>query len=247
MNISITENAVFAALRTYLITVYAAEISSGYIDGETLTVTSHATGSWAVGKKVYGNGILNGTVITEMAQGTTGGVGEYTVSLDQEVGTALAPILLYCGPEIVRGLDNRVPMPADDFIVMTAINSPALGRPVTGYYDPAGHPELSTINAMQPTNKVVQIDFYGEQAGDRAATLSAILAQEWSCMLFPQGIKPLQAKDPKRIDFSGEDNQNIIRWEIDIEIQYNPIFSTSQQFADEASVAEIINVNTFEL
>jgi hypothetical protein len=57
----------------------------------------------------------------------------------------------------------------------------------------------------------------------------------------------LQAKEPRRIDFSGEDQQNIIRWSIDIEIQYNPTISASQQFADEASVAELINVNTITL
>jgi len=247
MNISITENEVFDALRSYLITVFATEQSTGYIDDAVLTINAHTAGAWVVGKKVYGNGILDGTEITEIAPGTTGGVGEYVVSIDQVVGSSLVPALIYCGPEIVRGLDNRVPMPADDFITMTAINSPALGRPVTGYYDPAGHPELSTISATQPTNKTVQIDFFGEVAGDRAAILSAIFAQEWSCMQFPENIKPLQAKEPRRIDFSGEDLQNIIRWSIDIEIQYNPTISALQQFADEASVAEIINVNTIEL
>lgn len=58
----------------------------GSIAGATLTVTAVAMGELAVGRTMFGTGIVVGTRITALAGGT-GGVGAYTVSPSQIAGS----------------------------------------------------------------------------------------------------------------------------------------------------------------
>lgn len=59
---------------------------SGSISGTTLSVVSMTNGAYAVGQQIDGNGVTAGTYITELGTGT-GGVGTYTVSKAQTVGS----------------------------------------------------------------------------------------------------------------------------------------------------------------
>jgi hypothetical protein len=158
-----------------------------------------------------------------------------TVTIDtteEQVFTALRSYLLVLFPsvEIVQGLDNRVPMPACDFITMTAVTANGLSRPRLGFIDTE---LLHQMTAMSPTKKTIQVDFYGETGNDRVVTLKALFNNEWSYNQFSANIKPLSTGEARRIDFSGEDQQNIIRWSIDLDLQYNPIVTVPMQFADE--------------
>lgn len=60
--------------------------ATGSIAGTTLTVTAVTNGVLAVGQRISGNGIASNTYITALGTGT-GGVGTYTVSLAQTVGS----------------------------------------------------------------------------------------------------------------------------------------------------------------
>ena len=64
---------------------YGASLT-GSITGTTLTVTSVRLGALAVGQTLSGHGITPGTTITALGTGT-GGVGTYTVSVSQTVGS----------------------------------------------------------------------------------------------------------------------------------------------------------------
>jgi hypothetical protein len=61
----------------------------------TLTVTAVASGTLAINQQVVGTGLPDGTYITAMATGTTGGTGTYTVSttatVASEAMTAVVP------------------------------------------------------------------------------------------------------------------------------------------------------------
>jgi hypothetical protein len=61
---------------------YTNAIFTGSISGNTLTVSAMTVGSLAVGQVVSGSGVVFGTTITALGTGT-GGVGTYTVSLNQ--------------------------------------------------------------------------------------------------------------------------------------------------------------------
>ena len=72
---------------------------TGSISGTTLTVTSVASGTVAVGMNIFGTGIANDTLIT--AQGTgTGGEGTYTVSVSQTVASTAITGQIGFSPEL---------------------------------------------------------------------------------------------------------------------------------------------------
>jgi hypothetical protein len=56
---------------------------TGSITGYTLTVTAVGSGALVVGGVLSGTGVTTGTAITAQLTGTTGGIGTYTVSLNQ--------------------------------------------------------------------------------------------------------------------------------------------------------------------
>lgn len=68
---------------------------TGSISGTTLTVTSATQGSVIIGKPITNLSIADGTVITAFiaGTGTSGGVGQYTVSVSQTVSSGT----IYCG------------------------------------------------------------------------------------------------------------------------------------------------------
>ena len=64
----------------------ALAVFNGSISGTTLTVNSAGRGTLAVGNAINGTGVTPGTTITTLGSGT-GGVGTYTVSVSQTVGS----------------------------------------------------------------------------------------------------------------------------------------------------------------
>jgi len=63
----------------------------GYIAGTTLTITAVTSGAVVLGQVISGGGIAVGTTITAFGSGA-GGVGTYTVSISQTVGSSGSPI-----------------------------------------------------------------------------------------------------------------------------------------------------------
>ena len=76
------------------VNVVASSSFTGYISGTTFTVTSVTVGVIAVGQTIIGGpgvSVVAGTTITAYGTGT-GGVGTYTVSISQTVGTVGTPV-----------------------------------------------------------------------------------------------------------------------------------------------------------
>lgn len=70
---------------------------AGYISGTTLTVTAVTTGQISLGDLItqtlsIGTKVTQGTVISAQLTGTPRGVGTYTVSISQTVGSSASPI-----------------------------------------------------------------------------------------------------------------------------------------------------------
>lgn len=79
--------AAFDAVTASTTTIAAGTATSvtGSIAGYTLTVSVVSTGALVVGGVLSGTGITAGTAITGQLTGTTGGVGTYSVSINQTV------------------------------------------------------------------------------------------------------------------------------------------------------------------
>jgi hypothetical protein len=81
---------------------------TGYISGVTLTVTAVSSGYIATGVKILGTNIATGTYVTAYNTGT-GGVGTYTVSISQTVGSSGSPIsITQNGVNIILPPANQV-------------------------------------------------------------------------------------------------------------------------------------------
>lgn len=88
----------FDRLRTNIDTAGDVKFT-GSIAGATMTVTAIAFGEIEVGATVFGTGVTDGTVVTALGTGT-GGVGTYTVSPAQTVGSR---ILSAGGTDVEQG------------------------------------------------------------------------------------------------------------------------------------------------
>jgi hypothetical protein len=129
MQISPTQDQVFAALEAFLMAVLpglageAPAVFTGTIAGTTLTVTALPTvqpagiqGTINLNAPLLGKGVAAGTLILEQLTGSpTGGVGTYEVSISQTVSDS---ITMATGVTVVEGQQNRVPEPANPYFVV---------------------------------------------------------------------------------------------------------------------------------
>jgi hypothetical protein len=139
--------------------------------------------------------------------------------------TTIAP----AGTEIVRGQQNRVPMPASDsFIVMTEAQRQQNAQ-TTHDYDP----EAGSNDIGRSTTFRIQVDVYGAAAGDTAQAIVTLLRDAYGFdFLKPHGVAPLYCEDPTQMPLIAGEQQYIQRWTIRVLLHANVAISTSQDFAD---------------
>jgi hypothetical protein len=158
-----------------------------------------------------------------------------------DVFTALRTFILsLISCEVVRGLDNGVPMPLGGFIALTPLYQNRLSTNVDGYADPT--PTTGSKTAQQATQSTIQIDCYGPDSGDWAVMLSTMLRDEYACLSMAPNVQPLHADDPKMLPIVDGEQQYEQRWAVTAVLQYNPIVSTPAQFFDAVSV-DLVDVD----
>jgi hypothetical protein len=151
-----------------------------------------------------------------------------SITVDQVID-ALADFLAPFVPaaQIVRAQVNRVPMPSNPGIVLTELNQVDLSVPDTEY-----QPDDSTATIKGPTRIDVQIDFYGEQASEFCKTVKTAFRSHWGFSHFPANIKPLYTSDGIQAPLVTGEQQYESRWTLTASLQYNPIVTVPQDFAD---------------
>lgn len=145
------------------------------------------------------------------------------------------------GTEVVQGMDNRVPQPSGEHVVMTAIFQNRLATNVDTY-DDSGLPADSTKIYTQSTRLDVQLDCYGANSAALAVMFSTLLRDETGCEGLAPDAQPLYTDDPRMVPLVTGEEQYLQRWTITAVLQWNPTTSTPQQFADTLT-ASIINVD----
>ena len=157
-----------------------------------------------------------------------------SITVDQVID-ALADFLAPFVPaaQIVRAQVNRVPMPSNPGIVLTELNQVDLSVPDTEYQPPVDPiPAIGTATIKGPTRIDVQIDFYGEQAGEFCKTVKTAFRSHWGFSHFPANIKPLYTSDGIQTPLTTGEQQYESRWTLTASLQYNPIVTVPQDFAD---------------
>ena len=140
------------------------------------------------------------------------------------------------GAQIVRGQVNRVALPSNPCAVLTEILQVDLSVPHTDYQPPVDPiPAVGTATIYGPSRIDVQIDFYGAQAGEFCKTVKTAFRSHWGFEHFPAGIKPLYTSDGMQSPLLTGEQQYESRWTLTASMQYNPIVTVPQEFAEEAT------------
>jgi len=151
-----------------------------------------------------------------------------SITVDQVID-ALADFLAPFVPaaQIVRAQVNRVAMPPNPCVILTEMLQVDLSVPDTEY-----QPDDSTATIKGPTRIDVQIDFYGEQASEFCKTVKTAFRSHWGFSHFPANIKPLYTSDGIQAPLVTGEQQYESRWTLTASLQYNPIVTVPQDFAD---------------
>ena len=151
-----------------------------------------------------------------------------SITVDQVID-ALADFLapFVPGAQDVRAQVNRVAMPSNPGVVLTEMLQVDLSVPATEY-----QPDDGTATVAGPTRIDVQIDFYGAQAGEFCKTVKTAFRSHWGFAHFPANIKPLYTSDGIQSPLTTGEQQYESRWTLTASLQYYPIVTVPQDFAD---------------
>ncbi len=145
------------------------------------------------------------------------------------------------GTPIVRGYVNGVPQPVGDHIVITGLFERRLRTNVNSYDDDGSSGGTKSIE--QGTEIHVQFDFYGTQAPQWAARVSTLFRDESAVTALSPEVSPLYIDDARNIPLVTAEERYLQRFASTAILQYNPLTTIPQQFADAASVG-LVDVDT---
>lgn len=162
-----------------------------------------------------------------------------------DVFTAVRAFILTivpAGTKVIRGPVNRAAQPAADHVVITPTYRKQLRTNIATDVDPFPDPGDGTTALEQGVQVNIQTDFYGGVSGDWAAMFSTVWRSEEGVTALAPACAPLYADEGRMVPLVTGEEQYLERWMVPAVLQYNPVTTVLQQFADAAS-ANIINVD----
>jgi hypothetical protein len=160
-----------------------------------------------------------------------------SIAIDGVIDALAAYLAPFCiGAQVVRGQVNRVAMPPSPCVILTEILSVDLSTPVTATGS-------TTASITGPTQIDVQIDFYGASAGDYARAAKNAFRAGYGFEKFPATVKPLYMSDAHQHPLTTGEQQYESRWTATASMQYNPVVTLPQDYADAATINSINLVN----
>lgn len=160
-----------------------------------------------------------------------------------DVFTAVGNLLVFvvpAGTEVFQGIGNRVDQPKLPHVVITEVSMLRLSTP-TDEYSELGDPE--DVQRIQDYEQLqLQIDFYGPLAAQWAAAASTLFRHPRGVELLGPNVAPLYADDPVMIPLVTGEKQYLKRYMLQAQLQWNPLATLPQQFADTLDF-EIVNTD----
>jgi hypothetical protein len=141
---------------------------------------------------------------------------------------------------VIQDAPNRSAMPAASpgFISMQLTRQKRL-RTNIDTTPTAGTPTTKLME--QGVELTLQIDCYGATSGDWAQMLSTVLRDETGCIALEPTCDPLYCDDPVWGPLDDSELQYEQRWMVLAKLQYNPVTTAPQQYADTVGI-EVISV-----
>lgn len=167
------------------------------------------------------------------------------------LGAFLASIVP-SGTPVIQGPVNRVAQPKGSHIMFTYLFERRMRTNVVTYTDtgdPGPPADQGTRDVEQGTEVHYQLDFYSASDGDTqvvakwAAAVSTLWRDDYGCDALAPVAAPLFIEDARGAHFPLGEMQYVARFISTAVLQYNPVTSIPQQFADEAE-ATLIEANS---
>ena len=146
----------------------------------------------------------------------------------EALASALEPVV--SDSEIIRGNQNRTPLPKGEFVVLTELSCEPIETPHYGWLYPQ-----DSMNLTQPYQLAVQCDVYGHNALERTSAIVATLNSIIGSYLFPDHIKLLYVDDMRQATMVDESDQFLERWICTAHMQYNPRFELGMEYSESMS------------
>lgn len=138
------------------------------------------------------------------------------------------------GVPIIRALPNRtsLPSPVPGYASIQALFTERLRMAVDTF--PSGAAEApDSFTIEQGIDIPFQIDFYGKHSGTWAATAATVFQDTYGCNLLAPNCQPLYCNEARMMPLTNEEKKYEERWCLDAHLQWNPVVTAPQQYADE--------------
>lgn len=143
-------------------------------------------------------------------------------------------VIVPAGTIVLRGPVNRAAQPVADHIVITPTYRKRLRT--NQYTDDA---VAGTTAIEEGAQLDIQTDCYGDTlAPDWAAMIETVWRSEYACTALAP-FAPLYADDARQIPLETGEEQYLERWMVRTVMQYNPVTTIPQDFADALEVTTI--------
>lgn len=142
---------------------------------------------------------------------------------------------------VVQGLANRVPMPeaTPGFVVLTSVGLRRLRWDIATWDLNPSDPPPTELSLEQGTAMHVQVDFYGPSSQDWAVAFQTLWNNEVAVDALAPTCAPLYCIEARMMPLEDSEQQYEQRWTCEAVLQYNPVTTTDQQFADSLTVTDV--------
>ncbi len=150
--------------------------------------------------------------------------------------------LVPTGWEVIKSQDNRVAMPAGNFVEMLIATTKALSTNKTIYTPTPGAGVEGNWASMEVR---MQLDFYGDNASDVSQVVSRLIRTDYACQQFAASgvdIQPLYSEEPRNTTMLNAESQYQNRWTMDFIGQFNPIVEVPMDFANTLTI-DLVDVD----
>jgi hypothetical protein len=158
----------------------------------------------------------------------------------QTLFATLVPV----GTKVLRGPIDRAAQPTNDHVVITPIHRKRLRTNIVTDNPPPDGPDPNGTVAMEQGVKLeVQVDFYGEVAATNwLDAFTTVFRSEYAVDALKPVCSPLYADEGRMVPLVTGEEQYLERWMVRTFVQYNPVVTAPQQYADTLEVT-LINVD----
>lgn len=141
---------------------------------------------------------------------------------------------------VIKGTINRVAMPTGPFAEMWVATQKRLSTNVDTW--DASDPAPDGISRSQSIQLEMQVSLYGPASGDWAPTFTTLFRDPYGCDALAPACQPLHADEPMRAPLVTGEEQYLDKWIVRGQIQYTPVVTTVDQFANVVTI-DVVSVD----